>query len=97
MHSWLRHYVHQRLNTLEQWRGLEVILSDASVPGEGEHKIMNFIRAQRSSPYHDPNSSHCIHGLDADLVLLALASHEPRFYVLRDNDRDGEAPYHVIY
>ena len=52
----LRYWCSYKLSTDPAWEKLKVIISDATVPGEGEHKIMNFVRSQRSSPDHDPNS-----------------------------------------
>ena len=80
---WLRHWAHATLNASPP-PPYRIILSDASVPGEGEHKAVAYIRAQRHASGYDPNTRHVIHGLDADLIMLALVTHEPNFAILRE-------------
>ena len=83
--AYLRRYASERLARQQGvWRGLCVVVSDSSVPGEGEHKIVQYIRRRRAAPDYDPTTVHAICGQDADLIMLALALHDPRVYVLRE-------------
>ena len=81
----VRTYIKSRLNNDPLWSGLNIVFSDASVPGEGEHKILDFIRTQRTYETYDPNTYHCMYGADADLIMLSLIMHEPHFCVIRES------------
>jgi len=84
----LRQFVAARLASDPAWRGLKVLFSDASVPGEGEHKIADFVRRQRLERGYDPATRHVLYGLDADLIMLGLATHEAAFTILREEVQD---------
>lgn len=64
----------------EPWSRISVLYSGCDVPGEGEHKVFDFIRNIRGK-----GVSHVICGLDADLIFLGLATHEENFRVLRED------------
>lgn len=80
----LRWFIRSKMKNDPIWKNLEVIYSGHDVPGEGEHKIMQYIREERSKPGYSPNVKHCMYGGDADLIMLGLATHEPFFTLLRE-------------
>lgn len=63
---------------------ISVILSDTTRPGEGEHKILPFIRALKNK-----GESVVIYSPDADLIVLTLP-HPGDIYIIRPKDKNSE-------
>lgn len=80
----LKYFINKKISEDSDWQGVEVVLSGHEVPGEGEHKIMEYIRLAKAQPDYDANVRHCLYGLDADLIMLGLLSHDPHFSLLRE-------------
>ena len=80
----LKYFINKKISEDLDWQGCEIVLSGHEVPGEGEHKIMEYIRLAKAQPDYDANIRHCLYGLDADLIMLGLLSHDPHFCLLRE-------------
>ena len=62
-------FLNKNVKKLIDINNLKIIISDSNSPGEGEHKIFNFIH---KNPNLDINSYDIVYGLDADLMMLAM-------------------------
>ena len=58
-----------------------IILSDANVPGEGEHKILQYLKNNQKT---NDNYNDIIYGLDADLIMLAMSTNNSNIALLRE-------------
>ena len=81
-----RGWIKYKMETDPFWQsGAEVVFSGPDVPGEGEHKVMDMIRLEQEKEKGNKNQfRHCMYGLDADLIMLSLVTHEPFFVLLRE-------------
>lgn len=73
-------YIKKRITEDPLWQKIEIIFSNDKVPSEGEQKAMSFVRK-----YGNKEDSYVLVGNDADLIMLSLATHIEKFYILRDN------------
>ena len=85
-----------RLHKMEKQTKLRWIVQDASVPGEGEQKIMAYLRESNVPA----DASIVIYGLDADLIVLSLLMLQQRpkteLYLFRENIEFGEMIYNAL-
>lgn len=88
----MQKWVEYKMQTDPFWKnGAQVIVSGPDIPGEGEHKVMDFIRDEKAkyesgvpTDHYKPGWTHVLYGLDADLIMLGLVTHERNFQLLRE-------------
>lgn len=83
----LKKFFNESKTTDPQLESLTVIISDSNQPGEGEHKILEYIKKHESD---FKSNNIVIYGLDADLIMLSMVSHINRVYLLRESNEFGK-------
>lgn len=90
----LSNYLQGMLKTDAYYKTIQTrILSDASIPGEGEHKILEYLRNNKTENPETNESNDTatiIYGLDADLIMLSMASKYTDIYLLRESVHFGQ-------
>jgi 5'-3' exonuclease len=84
-------FLKKKVTEDEKWKRLKVVFSNEKVPGEGESTLISYVKK-----YGDKGESYLIHGLDADLIMLALSTHISNFYILREDMMDRFNKYLII-
>jgi 5'-3' exoribonuclease 1 len=74
---------------------VRVIYSSHLVPGEGEHKIADYLRTMTFGQ-STQDQDHILYGLDADLIMLGLLSPLKNFKLLRDDMFELGDIFHLL-
>lgn len=72
-------FISYKQSTDENFKDLEIIYSDDTVPGEGEHKILDYIKSM------DESLNHAIFSPDADFLFLSLTLHQYNIHMIRED------------
>lgn len=65
-----------------------IFYSGFNVPGEGEHKIMSYLRMGKLKDKEVRFSGNIVlYGLDADLIMLSLISRQTNIFLMREDKR----------
>ncbi len=75
------------------FRNIQVIYSPPTVAGEGEHKIMDYIRSLSNK--EKQTNTHCMFGPDGDLMMLTLAAPVRNIFLFREDIREPSY-YHLV-
>lgn len=86
-------FIYDKLNNNSDWKKIRVIYSSFKVPGEGEQKIMDFLRSIENKKLNKTRQCNIndniykdvtIYSPDADLFFLTLSLHNFNVTILRE-------------
>lgn len=77
--KFLRDLIAYKISTDSLWSDISVIFSGYRVPGEGEQKILEYIRKHQNTKL-----THVIYSPDADLIFLGLTLQDFTLYIMRE-------------
>lgn len=79
----------KKMFTKQQFPNItDIIVSGHEEYGEGEHKIIQFIKnnSNKQSNKQSDKQIDAIYGLDADLIMLSLSCKKPNIYLMRESN-----------
>jgi len=86
LNKYLHYKIREEMNdTQSRLSNIKVVFSPPSIPGEGEHKIMDYLRKLPQSELK--TKSFTFFGPDGDLIMLILSIHTNNINLLRENIR----------
>ncbi|KAJ2643193.1 exonuclease II Exo2 [Coemansia sp. RSA 1694] len=89
--AYLCEFIENKRKHDDKWRNLSVVFSGCQDPGEGEQKIMEYLRKQGQD-----GGRHCIWSNDADSVLLSLTTRIPNITMVSERPKSGVSTYTVF-
>lgn len=84
-------FIRKKMTEDDRWKNIEIVFSNEKNPGEGEHKLVNFIKK-----YGKDDESYMIQGMDADLIMLSLSTNKDKFWILREDHRSVKGDFFLI-
>ena len=79
------YYEHKMATCTDPLYRFKIIYNSYMTPGEGEHKILQYIK-ENVYTNNEPRAI-VIYGLDADLIFLSMASHLNNIFLLRETNQ----------
>jgi 5'-3' exonuclease len=74
--DYIERYIREKKKA--EWKDMSIIVNNARIVGEGEHKLLKHMR-------DNPQWSYCVVSPDADLIFLTMGLHNPNVHIFREN------------